>query len=432
MVHGLTRKVNVLVFPCGTEIGLEIHRSLCFSTHIKVLGAHSVEPNHGAYVFEHYLPLLPMVQDPLFLGALKECLERHRIECIYPAHDDAVLELARRAQELNCTVIGSPKETCELCRSKSATYAKFRGSLPVPRQFSIAKSPSVFPIFVKPDRGQGSQNARKVNSLEEWNVALRSEPGLISMEYLPGEEYTVDCFTDRFGRLRYTGMRQRIKTVNGISVHTRSVTDAVLQNAAALINRELTLRGAWFFQMKRNAQGDLVLLEIAPRVSGGMGLNRAKGINLPLLSVYDALNLDVELYPMPGDVEMNRFLTARFTLAVSYDHVYIDLDDTIIREGGINPLVLAFLYQCRNRGKGLHLLTRNTGNIDEMLAALGMGALFESVQFVALGQPKSDYIHHQSAIFIDDSFSERKQVYEAVGIPVYGPDTIEVLMDWRC
>ena len=35
------------------------------------------------------------------------------------------------------------------------------------------------------------------------------------------------------------------------------------------------------------------------------------------------------------------------------------------------------------------------------------------------------------AIFIDDSFAERRQVRESCGIPVFDLDMVESLLDWR-
>jgi hypothetical protein len=53
------------------------------------------------------------------------------------------------------------------------------------------------------------------------------------------------------------------------------------------INKKLHFRGVWFFQVKENINGDLSLLEIAPRVAGTMALSRLKGVNLPLMSLFD-------------------------------------------------------------------------------------------------------------------------------------------------
>ena len=46
------------------------------------------------------------------------------------------------------------------------------------------------------------------------------------------------------------------------------------------------------------------------------------------------------------------------------------------------------------------------------------------------GEEKTDHIEGD-AIFIDDSFAERRRVKEACGIPVFDVDMVESLLDWR-
>ncbi len=78
-------KQNILVFPCGSEVGLEIYRSLEGSIHFELFGASSVE-DHGRFVFERYIGGLPFVTDIHFIPALREIVLRHRIDAIYPSH----------------------------------------------------------------------------------------------------------------------------------------------------------------------------------------------------------------------------------------------------------------------------------------------------------------------------------------------------------
>ena len=51
--------------------------------------------------------------------------------------------------------------------------------------------------------------------------------------------------------------------------------------AARTISRHLGMRGAWFCQFKRDVEGRLTLLEVAPRIAGASGINRTElGVNL--------------------------------------------------------------------------------------------------------------------------------------------------------
>jgi hypothetical protein len=68
----------------------------------------------------------------------------------------------------------------------------------------------------------------------------------------PEKNNTVDCFTDRKGNLRFVGPRVRNRISNGISVNTSPVNDnKTFTELAEKINNLLSLRGAWFFSVKR-------------------------------------------------------------------------------------------------------------------------------------------------------------------------------------
>lgn len=428
-----TSPARVLIFPCGSEIGLEIHRALAGSTHIELLlGASSIANHHGKYVFANYVEGLPQVDMPEFIPALNALIERERIGYIMPAHDSVVLELAQRQPELNAVAVTSPVETCGVCRRKSLTYQVLAGTVRTPRLFDPAQTDLPFPLFLKPDVGQGSRGVAMVHNAQELRVFLDRDPSLLTLEYLPGAEYTVDCFTDRERQLLFVGARERVRTLNGISVNTHPVDDPEFATAAKAINERLVLRGAWFFQMKRAADGGLALLEVAPRVSGAMGLYRNLGVNLPLLSLFDRMERPVSILHQKGLTgEMDRALYGRFRLDIDYKRVYMDLDDTLIVNGHVHLPTLAFIYQCRNKNIPVHLVTRHLGNVRKYLKKFGLRThVFQRIHRLKLGERKSKCMT-RNAIYIDDSFAERKDVHEALQIPVFGLDAIESLMDWR-
>jgi ATP-grasp in the biosynthetic pathway with Ter operon len=424
----LSSRKKVLVFPCGSEIGLEIQRALRFSIHFDLLGASSVSSNHGKYVYDGYVEGLPWIEDPRFLEECNRVIDEHQVDFVFPAHDSVVLSLAECAGALHACYVGSPAATCRICRSKRATYRRLEGRVRVPRVFAPEETPPGYPVFLKPDSGQGSRGVHLANSPEEVAFYLRQDPALLVLEHLPGAEYTVDCFTDRHGVLRFAGARERLRIMNGISVDTAPVEGRGFQEIAETINAALRFRGVWFFQVKRTAAGELALLEIAPRVSGSMALYRNLGVNYALLALFDQMDQDVDLVRNQYPIRMDRALFSRFSLDLHYEDVYIDLDDTVIRDGQVNPLAAAFLYQCRNRGVRLHVLSRHAGDLHATLRLLALEALFDTVVRVPDARCKSEYIQGGAAIFIDDSFAERKRVHDRLGIPTFAADALESLM----
>lgn len=424
-------KHNILVLPCGSEIGLEIHASLSFSTHFTLFGGSSVD-DHGKFVYKNYIGNLPYVDQPDFIEKVNKVVKEYNIEFIFPAHDDVVLKLAQAKADgtLKCEVITSPLKTCEIARSKQKTYQALSGIVPIPRIFETIDQvqTSDLPVFLKPDSGQGSRGTHLASSVEDIKFYRAKDPSLLILENLPGKEYTVDCFTNKEGQLLFCEGRHRQRIKGGISVHSKSVDGRFLEFAEK-INQTLSFRGVWFFQVKENAQGEPVLMEIAPRVAGTMGLVRAQGVNLPLLSLFDALGLDVEIFKKAYNTVVDRALHSVYQHDINYNHVYIDFDDLVIFEGKVNPYIIAFIYQCHNNGKKVHLITRHREVIEDTLKKYRLDNAFNEIIAIKDHDEKYPYIDQKEAIFIDDSFAERKKVHEKRGIPTFDSHMIESLME---
>ena len=429
----MRQPTRILVMPGGSEIGLEIFHALRHVKNIELWGGSSLDVDHGSFAFERFVPNLPFVDQDGFVESIERICVEHQIDFIFPAHDSVVVTLARAAQEgqLSAQVITSPASTCDLCRSKRATYAFFAGKLAMPRSFADISAVTSWPVFLKPDVGQGSRGTHLAHNAEQAEFHRRQDPSLLMLEYLPGEEFTIDCLTDRHGTLRFVGARERLTISNGISVYTRPVPNGEFMPLAETINQALPFRGMWFFQARRNAAGTPHLLEISPRVAGSMALYRSLGVNLPLLALHDAQDEDLEICLQEHGLELDRTLGNRYRHSLTYDHVYIDLDDTLIVHDRVNTQLIAFIFQCINRGIQIHLLTRHARDLEARLAQFRLQQLFDTVQHLVLGQPKSDHIQHARSIFIDDSHRERMDVAQKHGIPVFGPDAVESLLDAR-
>lgn len=421
------QKKNILVFPCGSEIGLDIFDGVQYSTYFHLIGASSVD-DHGKFVFRDYIGGIPFVTEPSFGDTLKEIVKKRHVDAVFPATDMAVTYLKRLEKEIGCPVITSPLETTEICLSKQKTYDTFRNLLRTPVVFN--KKPESFPVFVKPTIGHSSIGTKKVCTQTELNNALAERPDLMVLEYLPGQEYTVDCFTDKEGKLLFCGARERNRIKAGISVNTTFVSDQLpFRKMAETINSAISLRGAWFFQVKKTATGELCLLEIAARFGGSSILCKAIGVNLPLMTLFDAFGYTVRIQQAEYYVELDRALSNRFRCDIDYDTVYVDYDDCLILDNKtVNIRLVEFLFKSLNEGKKLVLLTKHEGNLKEDLKRFRLSDLFDEIIHILEEQDKSLYINETKAIFIDDSFAERQRVVENRHIPVFSPEMIDVLM----
>jgi hypothetical protein len=422
---------RVLIFPAGSEIGLEIRQSLKYSHHVEVFGA-SGKNDHASFCYDedHYAEDALYVDQPDFIERFNALLRRWRIEFVYPTHDTISCFLAEHQEELQAVVITSCAATNRIARSKSLTYQTFAPFDFCPTVYPRAADDLPFPVFLKPDNGQGGKGTYIAHCREDLDFYLRRDPALLITEFLPGDELSVDCFTDFDSRLRFVGPRTRERVTMGISFRSTAVeVTPEIRRIAETINSTVALDGAWFFQTKQDRHGVHKLMEIAPRQSSTMGLYRHAGVNFALLSFFNAQRKPVDIHRNDYSIQLDRSLRNRYRSDLSYRHVYIDLDETMIMGGQVHEYVMAFVYQCRNRGVALTLITKHRGDLGDTLATLGISErLFDEIVHLRDDQSKCDFIRPQDAIFIDNYWVDRQQVHRRFGIPVFDTDAIECLL----
>ncbi len=421
-------KRNILVFPCGSEVALDIYSSVRYSTYFHLIGASSVA-DHGKFVYEDYIEGLPYITDAGFVPALKTIIAERNIDAIYPAMDSVMTALKEAEEELGCPVVSSPLETVRLCLSKRDTYKALDGCVRVPQLYAI-ETVDAYPVFLKPNVGYGAKGTKRVNNTLELKTYTDGKSDLLICEYLPGEEFTVDCFTDRHGRLLYSAARKRNRIKDGISVNTffadnqeefRGMTEA--------INSRVEFRGAWFYQVKRDKDGQLCLMEMASRLGGSSLLSRGIGVNCALLSLFDFFNYDVQVVENDYKIELDRALENRYKVDIDYSTVYVDYDDCLVLDKTrLNIELVSFLYSCLNKGKRIVLLTKHVGDLQSELQRFRIENLFDEIIHISPDSKKCDYITCTDAIFIDDSHAERRNVKAAKGLNVFSPDMVDILM----
>lgn len=423
------KRRNILVFPCGSEIGLNIYSSVTYSTYFKLVGASSID-DHGMFIYDDYIGGVPFITDNNFIPTFKKIIKEREIDAIYPAMDSVITFLKEHEEELGCYVIAPTKETTEICLSKRKTYEIFRDVILTPK---VYKKDDVddYPVFVKPNIGYGAIGTKKIESLASLDDFLTNEEDMLILEYLPGEEFTVDCFTDKDGNLLYSAARGRNRVKNGVSINTSfAKNQSEFEEIAIKINEKIDLRGAWFYQVKRNIDGKLCLLEIAARLGGSSLLSRAIGVNLALLTLFDAFGYKVSVQKNEKySVILDRVLSNNYIYTnLSYSKVYVDYDDCLILDKkNVNADLVKFLYKCINEGKKIVLLTKHTGELDPELKKFRLSGLFDEILQISKEEKKSKYIDTPDSIFFDDSFAERVEVQKETGISVFSPEMVDVL-----
>jgi carbamoyl-phosphate synthase large subunit len=161
------------------------------------------------------------------------------------------------------------------------------------------------------------------------------------------------------------------------------------------------------------------------------GVNRVRGVNFALLSLFEQERVPVQILLNDLDIELDRAMVNRYQSRVVYGSVYVDLDDTLILRDAVNLAVVRFLYQCVNRGIPIVLLTRHAGDVHATLRRYRLTGLFDEIIHVQPPATKADYVRGPDAILVDDSFQERRQVSERCGVLTFDCSMLEMLIDER-
>jgi carbamoyl-phosphate synthase large subunit len=284
----------------------------------------------GRYLVKDFC-VIPKANDPAFIDSVLSLCREKNIHIVLPLVTKELIPLSQHIKEFELAgakVIVSSGESLEIANDKSGLYQflQWRG-MDVPdfrvvetiEQFKTATKELGYPektICFKPSVSNGSRGFRIMsNNIDEhhllfnekpnstyisYNDAIRTLaskpfPELLISEYLPGEEYSIDCLAKN-GKAIIVVPRIRAKMINGVSVQGEFIKDESIIAYCSQVIHELQLHGNIGIQVKRSAAGKFLLLEINPRVQGTIAAALGAGVNLPVLAIKQELDL-----PVPED-----------------------------------------------------------------------------------------------------------------------------------
>jgi carbamoyl-phosphate synthase large subunit len=285
--------------------------------------------------------LLPRGEDPAFIAQLLLLCLQERVDVVFPCSSTEVVPLSRAAASFAASgikvAVSDNAELLSIAIDKVATYdtlMKIKGmSSFIPtykafvgreglRQAAEALGYPERDVVFKPRYSQGGRgliivsahpdvflNSRGPGALRlEWLRDLiddGSRQGFL-MEYLPGEEYSVDVLADR-GEVKIVVPRQRLTVVDGKCAYTKVVRHDELVDCTRKIVGAFHLSYIANLQFKEDLYGLPKLLEVNPRVPAGLAMDLASGVNM----FEEALNLiylgEVTQRPERWDVPCGRF-----------------------------------------------------------------------------------------------------------------------------
>lgn len=144
----------------------------------------------------------------------------------------------------------------------------------------IVESQSAFDLFIN-----GDTYKIDLSSLRTMLAQREVLPELLVMEYLPGHEFSVDCLADQGDLKVAVARRKPLHDEIGQVIDPRED----IQQACREIVHQFGLNGFINIQFREGKHG-LRVLEVNPRMSGGIAMACLSGINLPLMGLLGFAN----------------------------------------------------------------------------------------------------------------------------------------------
>ena len=181
-------------------------------------------------------------------------------------------------------------------------------------------------LCFKPTLGNGSRGFRILdNKIDEMDLLFNQKPNslyyspqkfievvrnrdfpeLLLMEYLPGDEYSVDVFFDGYNEIIVP--RKRISMNGGIT------TDCIIEQNEDVISycsaivKGLNIKGVYCIQVKYSFKSKPLILEINPRLQGTVIASVSAGANFPHYLLNFLLRLPTEKPSINWGIRMMRF-----------------------------------------------------------------------------------------------------------------------------
>jgi carbamoyl-phosphate synthase large subunit len=236
--------------------------------------------------------IVPRCDSPDYIPALLEIVRRRSIRLLVPTTDLDLPQLARRRADfeaVGCTPMIGSEPAVAACQDKALTSRLVRqaGLAPI-LTFSLEefRRKPFYPCFVKPVSGSAGIGAAIVKSPAQLDAHLAAfGDRMLVQEHVPGQEFTIDVYRSRDGRVRCAVPRQRLAVRSGEVEIGITVKDAaIIEAAVRLASRLEGMWGVFCCQCRRPAgRGQPPrFFEINPRFGGGAPLSIAAGADLPL------------------------------------------------------------------------------------------------------------------------------------------------------
>lgn len=310
--------ITVLITACGNVYMPGITSAIKNNGErkIRLIGADMNKDDTILQMVDTYYQV-PRADSNNYVDCIYEICKKERVNIIIPIMSvelEALSKAKESFEKIGTTISISSYDSLKIANNKLELFKFIKtNKISSPNFYEVNCIDDVdkaietigYPIVFKSCDGSGSRGFRIIDpsksrfdilfnekptsayiTLKEFKETLSegTMPKMLAMEYLPGDEYTVDMLVEN-GEVRYSMCRK------GLWIQTSVILDGVVEEQPEIIElcnkvaSKLKLYGNIGFDVKKRADGTPIIMECNPRATAGVSEFTASGVNLLYLCI---------------------------------------------------------------------------------------------------------------------------------------------------
>ncbi len=284
---------NILFCSVGRRGDLVKDFKKSLDVNAKIIATDNTNTAPGLY-FADKQYIVPKITEENYIPIILDICKKEKVGAVTTLIDPEIAILAKHREEfekIGVEVLAPYPETASLCFDKFLMYCflvkrGIRTAMTFGMLDSFTKAYEAgkisFPVFVKPRTGSGSVGARKIETLQELEIACHADQTLIIQQFMQGIDLDADVYVDTISHKAVSIFtKKKLETKIGGANKTVSFKDEKLFGVIGQIVSEFKFNGPIdmdFFYV----DGEYYLSEINPRFGGaylhafGCGVNFIK------------------------------------------------------------------------------------------------------------------------------------------------------------
>ena len=275
---------NILLTSAGGLSGIFLSKHLKNTGSYKLVAIDRSERNPLLNWVDSFYTV-PSVTDELYLQKIVDIINLEQIEIIIPitSFDVEFFSMPDVKLKLDSVKYLLLDYDIQKKLSNKHTCYEYLNKIDILTPFIYKINDMIkFPVIMKPKLGTGSKDVVLIDNEFDLNYWTKKNTNYILVEYIPGKEYTADCFFDANGVCVGVNVRERIKMNGGGAVITQNDYNIDLEKLLYKLESTGEIKGPVNFQFKVLNNGDILVFDFNTRfASGGLPLTVKSGFDIP-------------------------------------------------------------------------------------------------------------------------------------------------------